>query len=434
MSLMDDYRAKTVDAATAVSHVQDGDTIVVPIGAGEPPTLLEALSAKRREYRNVTVFQLLALKPYEYFDPTTAQHVRHATAFLGGASRGPVNEGWADFVPAHFSELPDLLRTGKIASEVVFAQVSPMSPHGYFALGVSTDYTHAALSRARTVVLEVNEQLPFTYGNCHVHLRDVTAVVESEHPMVTLPPATVGEVERGIARHVTDLIPDGATLQIGIGAIPDAVVAQLMTKNDLGLHTEMLGDGPLALIEAGVVTNRAKNLDRGKTVATFAFGSHRLYEWMDHNAALEMRPVDEVNAPPVAGKVDRLHSINSSMAVDLTGQCASEGLGTRTYSGVGGQFDFVRAANRSAGGRSIIAMPATAKGGTVSTIVVSHPLGTPITTLRMDADHICTEYGTAQLRGKSVRERAEQLIAIAHPDFRDELTAQAREHPLLRGL
>lgn len=432
MSVQGDYAAKLVDPATAVSHVLDGDTIVVPIGAGEPPTLLEALSARRHDLRNVTVFQMLALKPYDYFDQSTVDNIRHATPFLGGASRKAVNEGWADFVPAHFSDLPGLLRSGQLSSEVVFAQCSPMDEHGFFALGLSTDYTLAAVSRARAVVLEVNDKLPFTYGNCHVHLSQVAAVVESQHPLVTLPSSQVGDVEKAIALNVAELIPDGATLQIGIGGIPDAVVAQLMSKNDLGLHTEMLGDGPLALIEAGVVTNRHKNVNRGKAVATFAFGSERLYEWMNRNPSIEMRPVDEVNTPALASLNDNLHSINSTMALDLMGQCASEGVGTRAYSGTGGQFDFIRAANLSNGGHSIIAVPATAKGGALSTIVVTHAPGTPITALRNDVNFVCTEFGTAKLRGASLHQRAEQLIAIAHPDFRDALTEQAREIKLLR--
>ncbi|WP_432559487.1 acetyl-CoA hydrolase/transferase family protein [Granulicoccus sp. GXG6511] len=427
MSVRSEYAAKLVDPATAVSHVHDGDTIVVPIGAGEPPTLLEALSARRHELRKVTVFQLLAIRDYDYFDPDTVENIRHATPFVGGASRRAVNEGWADFVPAHFSELPGLIRSGQLSSDVVFAQCSPMDEHGFFALGLSTDYTLAAVSRARTIVLEVNDQLPFTFGNCHVHVSKVAAVVESEHPVVTLPSAQVGDVEKAIARNVADLIPDGATLQIGIGGIPDAVVAQLMSKNDLGLHTEMLGDGPLALIEAGVVTNNEKNVNRGKAVATFALGSEKLYEWMNRNPAIEMRPVDEVNAPPIAALNDNLHSINSTMAIDLMGQCASEGVGSRAYSGTGGQFDFIRAANISKGGRSIIAVPSTAKGGTLSTILVSHAPGTPVTALRSDVNYVCTEFGTAKLRGASLHERAEQLISIAHPDFRDQLTEQAKE-------
>lgn len=427
MLVRGDYSTKLTTAAEAVALVCDGDTIVVPIGGGEPPTLLEALSSRRTELSNVTVFQLLALQKFDYFDPETVGNIRHATPFIGGASRAGVNEAWVDFVPAHFSDIPGLIRSGQIASDVVFAQVSPMDAEGRFALGLSADYTMAAIECARAVVLEVNPHLPFTHGDCHVHLSQVTALIESEQPLVTLPASSIGAVEQAIAKHVADLIPDAATLQIGIGGMPDAVVGQLMTKNDLGLHTEMLGDGPLKLIEAGVVTNAYKNVNRGKTIATFALGSEKLYSWMHDNPALEIHPVDIVNTPNIAAQNDDLHSINSTMAIDLMGQAASEGVGPRHYSGTGGQVDFVRAANLSKGGHSIIALPSTAKGGALSTIVASHIPGTPITTLRNDVNFVCTEYGVAKLRGKSLAERATALIAIAHPDFRDELTEKARE-------
>jgi acyl-CoA hydrolase len=432
VSVQAEFAAKLVEPEQGIDLVQNGDTIIVPIGAGEPPTLLDALSAKRAELHDVTVFQLLAIKPFAYFDPATVGNVRHCTPFIGNASRIGVAEGWIDFLPSHFSDLPGLIRSGQIAAEVVFAQCSPMDSDGRFALGLSTDYTLAATQRARTIVLEVNEKLPFTHGDCHVHISQVAAVVESQHPLVTLPPSRIGPVEQAIAEHVAELIPDGATLQIGIGGMPDAVVGQLMAKNDLGLHTEMLGDGPLRLLEAGVVTNAQKNENRGKTIATFALGSHELYAWMDHNPDLELHPVDRVNTPGIAGHNDNLHSINSTMAVDLLGQCASEAVGPRHYSGTGGQFDFVRAANLSRGGRSIIALPATAKGGTLSTIVATHLPGTPVTTPRNDVNYICTEYGVAKLRGKSLHARAEALISIAHPDFRDQLTEQARELGFVR--
>lgn len=432
MSVQEEFTAKLVEPEKAIELVRDGDTIIVPIGAGEPPTLLEALSAQRAALHDVTVFQLLAIKAYDYFDPATVANVRHRTPFIGDASRAGVNEGWIDFVPSHFSDLPGLISSGQIPAEVVFAQCSPMDPDGRFALGLSTDYTLAAVRTARTVVLEVNEDLPFTHGDCHVHVSQVTAIVESRHPLITLPPSKIGPVEQAIAAHVAELIPDGATLQIGIGGMPDAVVGQLMTKNDLGLHTEMLGDGPLRLIEAGVVTNAHKNENPGKTIATFAFGSRELYAWMDHNPTLEMHPVDWVNTAGLAGRNDNLHSINSTMAVDLQGQCASEGVGTRLYSGTGGQFDFVRAANLSRGGHSIIALPSTAKGGTLSTIVATHLPGTAITTPRNDVNYVCTEYGVAKLRGASLRARAEALISIAHPDFRDQLGEQARELGMAR--
>ena len=427
MSHQQDLDRVRTDPARAVQLVRDGDTIVVPIAAGEPPALLHALSDRREQWRDVTVSQLLGLGRYAYLNAEQSGNVRHSSPFLGAATRAGAEQGWIDWVPAHFSEVPVLIRQGLMPCDVVFAHVSPMSPEGLFALGVSTDYTLAAVERARAVVVEVNPELPFTYGNCHIHLSQVAAVVDSVQPMVELAPSVIGPTQVAIAQHVAELIPDGATLQIGIGGIPDAVVKQLMTKNDLGLHTEMLGDGTLALIEAGVITNRAKNLHPGKLVCTFALGSARLYEFMDHNPNLELHPVDYTNNPMVASRNDNLHSINGTLAVDFFGQCASESVGQRPFSGPGGQVDFVRSANASKGGKSIIVLPSTARNDTISRIVPVHGPGTPITTGKNDVDYVVTEFGAARLRGRSVRERARLLIEIADPDFRDELTQQAKD-------
>jgi len=419
------YRERRLEPAEAARVVRDGETVVVPIAAGEPPALLRALAERRRDLRGVTVFQLLPLRGAEYFDPDTTDRVRHCSAFLGGPNRRGVNEGWADYYPAHFSEIPELIRSGLLSSDVVFAQASSMDEHGFFALGLSADYTMAAIAQARAVVLEVNPQVPFCFGDCHVHISQVAALVESEDPLIELPPATIGPVQRAIGGFVADLIPDGATLQIGIGAIPDAVVQQLADKNDLGVHTEMLGDGILALLEAGVITNQRRNLHRGKILATFALGSHRLYQYMHRNPAVEMHPVDVTNDPFLAGQNDDLHSINGTMQVDLIGQCGSESLGYRPYSGTGGQVDFVRAANRSKGGKAIAVVPSTAKQGTISCIAPILSAGTHVTTGKNDVNYVVTEYGVAQLRGRTARERARALIGIAHPDFRAELTDAA---------
>lgn len=426
-SVQAEYDAKHTDPADAVKLVRDGDTIVVPIAAGEPPELLTALSARRHELHDVRVSQYLGLGQYEYLTPESFTQVRHVSAFLAGATRGGAAEGWVEWVPAHFSEVPVLIRQGLMPCDVVFAHVSAMDEHGFFALGVSTDYTMAALEKARAVVLEVNPELPFTYGDCHVHISQVDAVVDATRPMPTLKPSAIGPVQVAIAQHVVDLIPDAATMQIGIGGIPDAVIQQLMTKNDLGLHTEMLGDGTLALIEAGVITNKYKNVNKGKMVATFALGSARLYEFMHRNPRLEMHGVDVTNSPARASLNDNLHSINGTLAVDFFGQCGSESVGSKPFSGPGGQIDFVRAANASKGGKSIIVVPSTAKDDTISRIVPTLPEGTPVTTGKNDVNYVVTEFGVAQLRGRSVRERVKALIEIAHPKFRDELTEKAKD-------
>lgn len=425
MSVQSMYAQRRREAADAVSEVHDGDTIVVPIGVGEPPNLLRALSERRREFRGVSVFQLLPLSKLDYFDPQTTEHVRHTSAFLGGVSRAGASEGWIDYTPAHFSEIPGLFRRGLLPADVVFARASAMDDHGYFALGLSADYTMAAVEQARAVVLEVSEQVPFTFGDCHVHISQVAALVESSDPLIELPKPPIGDIEHAIAEHVAELIPDGATVQIGIGAIPDAVVAQLVERRDLGVHTEMFGDGILTLLEAGAITNRRKNLRPGKMLATFALGSAHLYEYMHRNPALEIYPVDITNDPLLAGQNDNLHSINGTLQVDFIGQCGSESFGFTPYSGTGGQVDFVRAANRSDGGRAIIVLPSTAKGGTVSRIAPTLSPGTHVTTGKNDVNYVVTEHGVAQLRGRSARERARALIAVAHPDFRDELSEQA---------
>ena len=425
------YESKRMSAADAVRLVHDGEQIVVPTGAGEPPALLTALSDARRAFRGVTVAQLLPLRRYGYLDADTLEHVRHLSLFYGGPSREGGQQGWIDFVPNSFSEMPLLIERGYLAADVVFAIASPMDESGNFALSLATDYTMAAVARARCVVLEVNPQVPYTYGNCHVHVSKVTAVVEDDAPLAEVALPKIGPVQEAIGRHVAELVGDGATLQIGYGSIPDAVVVQLTGKRDLGIHTEMLGDGILRLIDAGAVSNRRKNFLPGRMVATFALGSSRLYRYMDRHADLEMHPADFTNDPAVAGRNDDLVSINGTLQVDLLGQCGSESLGSLPYSGTGGQSDFVRAANRSRGGKSFIVLPSTAKDGSVSRIVATLASGTHVSTSKNDVNYVVTEHGVAQLRGKSARQRAQALIAIAHPHHRAELTSQARALRLL---
>jgi acyl-CoA hydrolase len=373
------------------------------------------------------VSQILALRKYGYFDCDTVQHVRHLALFFGGASRAAGQAGWADFIPAYFSELPMLIERGQVGADVVFAMASPMDEHGYFSLSLGTDYTMAAVARARAVVLEVNPNVPFTHGQCHVHVSQVAAVVESGDPLIEVGLPCVGPVQQAIGNYVADMIEDGSTLQIGYGGIPDAVVTQLTGKQDLGIHTEMIGDGILTLVEAGAVTNRRKTWLPGKMVATFALGSKRLYDFMHHNPMLEMHPSNITNDPYIAGQNDKLVAINASLQVDLLGQCGSESIAHLPYSGTGGQVDFVRAANRSRGGKAFIVLPSTAKDGTISRIVPTLSPGTHVTTGKNDINYVVTEYGVAQLRGKSARQRAAELIAIAHPDFRAELREEARK-------
>jgi len=403
----------------------------VPTGVGEPPTLLTALSEQRRRFQDIKVAQILAVRKFDYFDPETADHVRHMAFFFGGASRAGGQQGSIDFIPCSFSDIPVMIQRGQIPADVVFSMASPMDEKGFFSLSLGPDYTMAAVAKARAIVLEVNPNVPFAYGNCQVHVSQVSALVESSEPVLEVGLPKIGPVQQAIGKYVADMIDDGSTLQIGYGGIPDAVVMQLAGKHDLGIHTEMIGDGILTLIESGAITNRKKNYLPGKMVATFALGSKKLYQFMERNPALEMHPADFTNDPYLAGQNDKLVSINATLQIDLLGQCGSESLGPLPYSGSGGQVDFVRAANRSRDGKSFIVLPATARDDTLTRIVPTLTPGTHVTTGKNDINYVVTEFGVAQLRGKSAKQRAQEMIAIAHPDFRAELTEGARRLNLL---
>jgi acyl-CoA hydrolase len=427
MSVQSLYQQKRMAAADAIRVLKNGDTIIVPTAVGEPPALLTALSEARRDFRDIQISQILAVRKYGYFDPETVEHVRHTAYFFSGASRAGGQEGWIDFVPAYFSELPSLINRKQTPADVVFSMASPMDEHGFFSLSLAPDYTMAAIENARALVLEVNPNVPFANGNCHVHISQVAALTESDEPILEVGLPKIGPVQEAIGKYVAEMIPNGATLQIGYGGIPDAVVMQLTDKHDLGIHTEMVGDGIMTLVEAGVVTNRKKNYHPGKMLATFALGSKKLYQFMHRNPALEMHPVDFTNDPYLAGQNDNLHAINATMQIDFMGQCGSESLGFAPYSGTGGQADFVRAANRSNGGKSFIVLPSTAKDDTISRIVPTLSAGTHVSTSKNDINYVVTEYGVAQLRGKTAQQRCEALIGIAHPNFRGELREAAKK-------
>lgn len=431
MSHQNQYQARLRSADEAISFVQNGDFIIVPTGVGEPPALLTALSEQRRNFTDVKVAQILAVRKFGYIDPETVDNVRHVAFFYGAATRPGGQSGWIDFIPSYFSEMPSLIERGQIPADVVFSLASPMDQHGYFSLSLGADYTMAAVSKARAVVLEVNPNVPFAYGNCHVHISQVAALVESHEPVLEVGLPKIGPVQVAIGKYVADMIDDGSTLQIGYGGIPDAVVMQLTHKHDLGVHTEMIGDGILTLVESGAITNRKKTYLPGKSVATFALGSKKLYQFMDRNPALEIHPVDFTNDPYLAAKNDNLVAINATLQIDLLGQCGSESLGHVPYSGTGGQADFVRAANRSRGGKAFIVLPSTAQNDRLTRIVPTLAPGTHMSTSKNDINYVVTEHGVAQLRGKSAKQRAQEMIAIAHPDFRAELTEAARKMHLL---
>ncbi|MBS4029906.1 MAG: acetyl-CoA hydrolase/transferase family protein [Clostridiales bacterium] len=419
------YARKLASAEEAVKVIESGDDIWFPVGGGEPQLLPKALVERKEEFRDVIINQILPLKP-TYFKQEYAQHIKHNSWFCSGASRAAINEGWGEFFPNYFHEIPKLLSLYRKAN-VAMATVSPMDKNGYFSLGIGVDYMMAAVAKADKVILEVNPNSPRTMGNCFVHISQVTHIVECNDPLPILPVPPITEIEQSIGNFVADLIEDGSTLQIGVGGIPNAVTKALMSKHDLGMHTEMITDGVVDLVECGAVNNSKKTLHPGKIIGTFALGTKRLYDFLDDNAQVEMHPVSYTNDPYNIGKNEKMVSINASIEVDLTGQACSESMGARQFSGTGGQADFFRGANISHNGKGFVTLSATAKGGTVSRIVPMLKEGAVVTTSRNDVDHVVTEYGVAKLRGKSIRERALALINIAHPNFRDELKEKAQE-------
>lgn len=419
------YQDHLCSPQEAVQAIQSGNRVVVAHATGEPSVLLDAMVAKADHYENVEIVHMVAMGKGEYCQPQYVRNFRHNSLFLGASTRAAAAEGRADFTPVYFSEIPDLLKN-YLHPNVALIQVSPPDEHGYCSLGISVDYTKPAAECADIVIAQVNQQMPRTLGDSFLHVTELDYIVETNVPVIELAPPTIGEVEKNIGKHVAQLVRDGDTLQLGIGAIPDAVLLFLKEKNDLGIHTEMFSDGVVELAEAGVITNRKKTLHKGCSVATFLMGTRRLYDYVDNNPAVAMYPVDYVNDPYVIAQNDNLVSINSCVQIDLMGQVVSTSAGLRQISGVGGQIDFVRGANMSKGGRAIMAMPSTTGKGKISKIVPFLDPGSAVTTTRNDVNYVITEYGIAQLKGKTLRQRAEALIQVAHPDFRDQLRDEYR--------
>ena len=419
------YKEHLFTPAQAVQRIKSGQRVVVAHACGEPSIILDALVANVAQYENVEIIHMVAMGKAAYCQPQYDKNFHHNAFFLGGSTRAAAAEGRVDFTPVYFSEIPGLLRED-LRPNVTLLQCSPPDAHGYVSLGVSVDYTKPAAEASDLVIAQVNQNMPRTLGDSFLHVTQIGCLVEADTPVIELAPPKIGDVERAIGENVASLVRDGDTLQLGIGAIPDAVLLFLKEKNDLGIHTEMFSDGVVELVEAGVITNKAKTLHRGQSVATFLMGTRRLYDYVNNNPAVAMYPVDYVNDPYVIGQNDNLVSINSCVQVDIMGQVVSTSAGLRQISGVGGQVDFVRGANLSKGGRAIMAMPSTTGKGKISKIVPFLDQGSAVTTTRNEVNYVITEYGIARLKGKSLRQRAEALIRIAHPDFRDELTAEFR--------
>lgn len=416
------YQEHLTTAEGAVKKIKSGDRVVVAHACGEPSHLLEAMVANADAYRNVEIVHMVAMGKGEYCKPEYADNFRHNAFFVGGSTRDAIAEGRGDFTPSFFFEIPRQFST-TMPVDVAMVMVTPPDENGMCSLGVSVDYTLEAVKQAKLVIAQVNPQMPWTGPHSLVSVDELDCIVEYEAPLIELAPPKIGEVEKAIGEHCASLVPDGATLQLGIGAIPDAVLLFLKGKKDLGIHSEMFSDGVVELAEAGVITNAQKTLNPGKFVVAFLMGTRRLYDFVDHNPDVELRPVDYVNNPFIIAQNDNLISINSCVQVDLMGQVASETIGPRQISGVGGQVDFVRGASASKGGVSIMAMPSTVKGK-VSKIVLLLDEGAAVTTSRNDIDYVVTEYGVAALKGRTLRQRARALIEIAHPDFRDGLKAE----------
>lgn len=415
------YQSRIISAERALDEIKSNNRIVFGHAAGEPKHLVQTLVSKKDQYENVEIVHMVSLGTSEYAKPGMEKHFRHNALFVGGGTRKAVEEGRADFTPCFFHEVPKFFKNGSLPVDAALIQVTPPDEEGYVSLGVSVDYTLGAARKAKLVIAQVNSMMPSTGGDSKLHVSEIDYFVKFDEPIFELKPPTIGEVEKAIGENCAKLINDGDTLQLGIGAIPDAVLLFLKDKKDLGIHSEMISDGVLELVKAGVITNSKKSIHKGKSVVTFLMGTQKLYDYVNNNSEVELYPVDYVNNPIVVMKNDNIVAINSCVQVDLMGQVASESVGLKQISGTGGQVDFVRGAAMASSGKAIMAMPSTAAKGTVSKIVPLLDEGAAVTTLRTDVDYIVTEYGIASLKGKSLRERARELINITHPDFRDQL-------------
>ncbi len=427
MSWTEHYKNKIVSPAQAVRAIQSHNRIFLTGNCSVPQVVLAALVDYAPQLQNVEICHALTVGSADYVSPEMEGHLRVNTLFIGHNVRKAVQEGRADFTPVLLSEFPLLFKNGYLPLDVAIIHLSPPDEHGFCSFGVEVGLSKTAAESAKTIIAEVNEQMPRTLGDSFIHVSKLDYIVPVNYPLPELPMGG-GEpdpvVER-IAKNIADLIPDEATMQLGIGAIPDAVLKHLYDRKDLGVHTELFSDGVIDLVEAGVLTNARKTLHPGKIVAGFILGTKRLYEWVHNNPLIEFHRTEYVNDPFNVAQNERMVAINSAIEVDLTGQVCADSIGTKLYSGVGGQLDFIYGASRSKGGVPIIALPSKAKN--FSRIVATLKPGAGVVTTRNHVHHIVTEYGVADLYGKTIRQRAQSLISIAHPDFRDELTRQARE-------
>ncbi|HPF44915.1 MAG TPA: acetyl-CoA hydrolase/transferase C-terminal domain-containing protein [Syntrophomonadaceae bacterium] len=428
MNWQDHYQSKICTPDDAVKSIKSGDYVVVSHACGEPRSLTKAMSERYAELRDVKVVHRVGMGECLYAQPGMEEHFRHISLFGGINTRKAIYEGRADYIPRFISETPALFLEGHIPVDVALITVSPPDKYGYCSLGISVDYSLPAARMAKTVIAEVNVNMPRTLGDSFMSVKDIAHFVLSDAPLMEVEPATQTNVEVQIGNYCADLIENGSTLQMGIGAIPDAVLAAMVNKKDLGIHTEMFSDGLVPLVEMGVINGSKKTIHPYKIISTFMMGTKALYKWLDDNPLVEMHPENYVNDPWVIAQNYKVVSINSALQIDVLGQVAADTIGPKQFSGVGGQIDFIRGAKRSVGGgKSIIAVPSTASGGKVSRIVPSLYEGTAVTTTRNEVDFVITEFGVAQLSGKTNLERLKALVGISHPDFRDEIMFNAKK-------
>lgn len=427
------YEQKRMSAEDVARQVQSGWMIGMDAAPTQTPAIMAAIAEKIRatDTRDVRVQTMLDAYPYAFYaDNSLFGKMTGISWFSSGGARKAVNGGYADLVPGYYRDMPGhILRNWHYDAYCV--SVSPMDSHGYFSLATTSSYSPAMIDKADRIFIEVNRHQPRCLCGTQLHISQITGLVENDMELPVLPPVVIDDVSRAIGNLIAEQIPDGACIQLGIGAIPDATGMALKTKHDLGIHTEMFTDSMVELLDCGAVNNSKKQIHRGKTVTTFAYGSKRIYDFIDDNPCFEILPVDYVNDPNVICQNDNMISINAALEVDLFGQVCAESVGTKHMSGSGGQVDYVRGACQSRGGKSFIAFSSTAKGGAISKIKSTLAPGAIVTTSKNDVDYIVTEYGIAHLRGESLGSRARQLIAIAHPDFRDELTFEAKKRGML---
>ncbi len=433
MQWLSNYNKKVTTAEAAVQCIKSGDNVYIHPGCALPELLVKAMVARYEELHDVTLHHIITIGDAGYTAPEMQGHFRHNALFIGGNVREAVNKGMADFTPIYLSEIPQLFFKKIVPVDVALIHVSEPDEHGFCSFGVGIETTKPACEVAKVIVAQVNKRMPRTLGDSFIHINKIHHIVEVDTPIAVAPQvgdavsAEEADVFRNIGAHIADLIEDESTLQMGIGSIPDATLNFLDNKRNLGIHTEMFSDGVIKLVEKGVINNEKKTLHVGKMIVSFVLGEKPVFDFIDNNPIVEFHPSHYVNDPYIIAQNRRMVAINSALQVDLTGQVCADSIGPRLYSGFGGQVDFIRGASRSDGGKPIIALPSTARNGELSRIVPHLILGAGVTTNRADVHYVVTEYGVASLFGKTVRQRVNELIHIAHPNFRDELRAYARK-------